>query len=315
MTKIHFTVSQHHYNMIRDHINTITFSHKKDDSVFDISFSTQNLSSGTISVDLDNHPFRTHEGKLLFRPCGHGALIENLNSLEGDIIFLKHIDNVVPDHLKEEICRWRIILGGYLVVLQNQVFDYLRKLPTSEDDARFIGEVFAFARQRLSLMPPAAIMHAAPHEQADYLREELNRPLRVCGVVKNIGEAGGGPFWVEHPDGSHSFQIVETTQVDLTSAAQRSIIASSTHFNPVDLVCGVRDYRGKPFDLRHFVDPETGFITLKSHDGRDLKALEWPGLWNGGMAHWNTVFVEVPRTTFNPVKTVLDLLRQEHQPG
>jgi len=314
MTKIHFTVSKQHYNMILDHINTIISSQKQDKSIFDISLSTQNLSSDVIAVDLEDRPFLTNEGSLLFRPGGHGALIENLNSVEGDIIFLKNIDNVVPDHLKGETCRWRIMLGGYLVVLQNQVFDYLRKLSTSEGDARLIGEIFAFARQRLSLMPPAVIKHAALHEQADYLREKLNRPLRVCGMVKNIGEAGGGPFWVEHPDGSQSLQIVETTQVDLTSAAQRAIIASSTHFNPVDLVCGVRDYRGKPFDLHHFVDPETGFITLKSHDGRDLKALEWPGLWNGSMAHWNTIFVEVPRITFNPVKTVLDLLRQEHQP-
>jgi Domain of unknown function (DUF4301) len=220
----------------------------------------------------------------------------------------------VPDHLKDVTYRYKRALGGYLVHLQQQIFAYLEHLAAGRVDAGLLEEIRTFAQRELAIVVPPGLQHAPRHEQSRFLHERLNRPLRVCGMVRNEGEPGGGPFWVEHPDGSLSRQIVETSQVDTALQEQRALLAASTHFNPVDLVCGVRDYRGQPFDLQHFADPNTGFISHKTYAGRPLKALELPGLWNGAMAYWNTVFVEVPLSTFSPVKTVLDLLRPEHQP-
>ena len=257
--------------------------------------------------------FVTQHGQLLFRPAGHGALLENLQALQGDIIFIKNIDNVVPDRLKAETYLYKKALGGYLVEVQNQVFAYLRQLSTPPVSDKLLRQIFAFARNTLSIVPPPTLKKQTKAEKMAYLKTVLNRPIRVCGMVQNAGEPGGGPFWVQHADGSQSLQIVEMSQVDRQNAAQQAIVAGATHFNPVDLVCGVRDYAGKPFNLMAFTDPNTGFISSKSYDGRELKALELPGLWNGAMAHWNTLFVEVPLSTFNPVKTVLDLLRPQHQ--
>jgi hypothetical protein len=197
--------------------------------------------------------------------------------------------------------------------LQNQIFLYLQILVGESPDERLLKEMFEFAREELFIVPPADLTRKSRAERSAFLANRFNRPLRVCGVVKNTGEPGGGPFWVQHPDNTASLQIIESAQVDMQAADQRASWESATHFNPVILVCGVRDYRGKPFDLRHFTDPETGFIAQKSKDGKVLRALELPGLWNGAMAHWNTVFVEVPLVTFNPVKTVFDLLREAHQ--
>jgi len=286
MANLHFTVSQEHRDAFQDHLNRTRALHETHGTRFRVSFSIQ----------------------------GHGALLENLSEIGGDIIFIKNIDNVAPDRLKAATSKYKRALGGYLVELQDRIFDYLDRLSRSRVEDREIQEIIRFIREVLKVSLPENLDRVTRQEQIRVLTHRLDRPLRVCGMVRNLSEPGGGPFWVEHPGGSLSRQIVEASQVDLSSKEQRAIWESSTHFNPVDLVCGVRNYRGKPFDLLAFRDPETGFISRKYHEGRELKALELPGLWNGGMAKWNTVFVEVPLVTFSPVKTILDLLRKEHQP-
>lgn len=281
---------------------------------YEITFSEQSPATDTIAVDVNNRPFRDRDGRLLFRPGGHGALLRNLNDLRGDMVFLKNVDNVVPDRLKDDAIRYKKALGGYLAELQALLFGYLRRLDGGERDAGLLDEAMEFLRQKFPSAAPVSSHPRSQEEKAGFLVTRLNRPLRVCGMVRNEGEPGGGPFWVRQDDGTLSPQIVESSQVDMKSREQRAIWEASTHFNPVDLVCGVRNYRGEPFDLMSYTDPDTGFISVKSKDGRELKALELPGLWNGAMARWNTVFVEVPSSTFNPVKTVLDLLRPAHQP-
>ncbi|MBN1849920.1 MAG: DUF4301 family protein [Deltaproteobacteria bacterium] len=312
--RLHFTVPGSHLEMIRDHIETATEFFQQPGFTYQITLSTQKPSTDTIAVDMENQPFRDVNGRLEFRPGGHGALLENLQELEGDIVFIKNIDNVVPDRLKSMTYTYKMALGGYLSELQVQIFRYLIRFYQNDTPQKFLDEAFDFIRQRLFIAPPNDILRRPKREKVEFLISKLNRPLRVCGMVKNEGEPGGGPFWVVHPDGTPSMQIVESAQVDMASSKQRAIWESSTHFNPVDLVCGVRDFSGHPFDLKRYRDPDAGFISIKSKEGRDLKALELPGLWNGAMAFWNTVFVEVPIMTFNPVKTILDLLRKEHQP-
>lgn len=271
---IHFTVSHDHLPLFRQHIaNHLKAFEEKYQVRYDITFSEQLSSTDTIAANPDGTAFRTKEGKLLFRPGGHGALIENLNQQDADIIFIKNIDNVVPDKLKKDTTRYKQILGGVLVNEQKRVFEALQNPDLTEEE-----------------------------------RALLNRPIRVCGVVKNTGEPGGGPFLVRDENGHVSCQILESSQI-----ADPQLMAQSTHFNPVDLVCAVKDYEGNPFYLPDFVDPQTGFISNKSKDGKELLALELPGLWNGAMSKWNTIFVEVPISTFNPVKTVNDLLREQHQ--
>jgi len=314
IVRLHFTVSPEHAATIKEYIEKIRGQYERSEVRYDIGFSTQKPSTDTIAVDMDNQPFRDSEGRLLFRPGGHGALLENLSDLNGDIIFIKNIDNVVPDRLKNETYRYKKALGGYLIELQDRIFRYLKQLSSKVGDEGLIKRIFEFAGNKLSIFPTEEILQGTVDNKIEFLISRLNRPLRVCGMVKNVGEPGGGPFWVEHADGTSSVQIVELSQVDMGSAPQKGIWESSTYFNPVDLVCGVRDYLERPFDLDNYVDPNTGLISGKSKEGRELKALELPGLWNGSMAKWNTVFVEVPIITFNPVKTVLDLLRREHQP-
>lgn len=272
--RVHFTVSHEHLALFRHHIaECLPRFEKKFKVKYDITFSEQLPSTDTLAANPDGSPFRTEDGKLFFRPGGHGALIENLNQQEADIVFIKNIDNVVPDHLKKTTVRWKQVLAGVLVEQQRLVFDRLRDPNLSEEE-----------------------------------RTKLRRPIRVCGVVKNTGEPGGGPFIVREKDGSTSYQILESGQI-----ADKALMAKSEFFNPVDIVCALRDETGKPYHLPDYVDPMTGFISHKSSNGKDLLALELPGLWNGAMAHWNTIFVEVPVSTFNPVKTVNDLLREQHQ--
>ena len=313
--RIHFTVSPEHEDLIRAHIMDIRDRHEKHGIKYDLGFSVQKTSTDTIAADMENNPFRDGDGRLLFRPGGHGALLENLNDLKGDILFIKNIDNVVPDRIKQTTYVYKKALGGYLIELQNEIFDHLRRLLSKDIDDLLINEALDFARHKLSIIPSEWVKKGPEDEKIHFLISRLNRPLRVCGMVKNVGEPGGGPFWVEHGDGTISLQIVESSQVNMKSAEQKGIWESSTHFNPVDLVCGVHDYLGDPFNLMNYTDPDTGFISIKSKEGRELKALELPGLWNGAMANWNTVFVEVPIITFNPVKTLMDLLREEHQPA
>jgi len=248
----------------------------------------------------------------VFRPGGHGALLENLNDYQGDIVFISNIDNVVPDHLKSPIVEWRMALGGYLVDLQEKVFHHLQQLHSA--NSTVMNEAENFVRHHLLHQLPASFDDLDLAGKSSQLKHILHRPIRVCGVVPNTGDPGGGPFWVQDADGSQSRQIVEQSQVNPESNSQHELFALATHFNPVDMVCGLRDYQGNPFNLLNFTDPETSFIAQKSYEGRPLKALEWPGLWNGGMSDWITLFVEIPRSTFNPVKTFLDWLHPNHQP-
>ena len=313
LARLHFTVTPEHQAAFCAHLAAVRPRYEKPGVRFDVTFSTQHPSTDTIAVDLQNQPFRDSQGHLLFRPAGHGALLENLHALQGDIVYIKNIDNVVPDCLKAETYLYKKALGGYLVEVQNQVFASLRELSAQRVSDKSVAQILTFARDTLSIVPPPALKKQTRAHKITYLKTMLHRPIRVCGMVQNAGEPGGGPFWVQHADGSQSLQIVEMSQVDMHDTQQKDLLASATHFNPVDLVCGVRDYEGKPFNLLAFTDPKTGFISRKSYDGRELKTLELPGLWNGAMAHWTTLFVEVPLSTFNPVKTVLDLLRPQHQ--
>ncbi len=281
---------------------------------FAVDFSFQHPGTDTVAADADNHPFRDSQGRLVFRPGGHGALLENLGELQGDLVYIKNIDNVVPDRLKEPTILWKKILGGLLVDLQEKIHQHLQQLGQNSDNRQALVGAVEFAISRLGLAIPPKILEWPLDLARDFLARILNRPLRVSGVVENQGEPGGAPFWVQEEDGSLSLQIVEKAQVDFSNPEQRAIFEAATHFNPVDLVCALRDDQGVPYDLSGYVDHEAVFISKKSLEGRELKALELPGLWNGGMARWLTVFVEVPITTFNPVKTVFDLLRPEHQP-
>ena len=314
-TRLHFTVSPEHESLMRHHVDAIGHRVERTVENLDVTFSQQKLSTETIAVDLHNRPFRSADGQLVFRPGGHGALLENLNDTKADIVFIKNIDNVVPDQLKETTYLYKKALGGLLVSVQRQVFAFLETLSHGHLSEEQIHEMASFAQSTLATSIPLEFSKISRQRQITYLIDRFNRPIRVCGMVKNTGEPGGGPFWVRQPDGSLSLQIVEASQVASDSSQQQHTWQSSTHFNPVDMVCGVQDFQGHPFDLTQFSDPDTGFISTKSFEGRELKALELPGLWNGGMAKWNTIFVEVPPITFNPVKTIFDLLRPEHQPG
>lgn len=313
--KLHFTVSPEHRPKFKALIDRVLGSYESLFGVkYDISFSEQKPSTDTIAVNMDNTPFRTNDGSLLFRPAGHGALLSNLNDQSADVVFIKNIDNVVPDRLKDTTIDYKKALAGVLLDFQQKVFAYQTQLETDSSDA-LINEISTFLANQLCTLPSADFTGYSKEEKIAYLKNKLNRPLRVCGMVKNVGEPGGGPFWAENADGTTSLQVVESAQIDLANAAQKEIFDKATHFNPVDLICSMKDYKGNKFDLLQFRDPQTGFITQKSQSGKDLKAQELPGLWNGSMSDWNTLFVEVPLITFNPVKTVNDLLRKEHQPA
>ena len=311
---VHFTVSPVHQRAVQQHIEEARRKLGRPAVTWIIGCSIQKPSTDTIAVAMDNSPFRDSHGNLLFRPAGHGALLSNLRELHGDVVFIKNIDNVLPDHLKETSSKCKEMLGGLLVSLQDTVFSFLAQLESDTVSSASLKRITEWARHSLALTLPDEWSTRTNAQQTQWLFKWLNRPLRVCGMVPNVNHPGGGPFWVEQDDGTISLQIVESSQVDPDSPTQQDIFASSTHFNPVDMVCGIRDYQGKPFNLDQFVDPDAGFIAQKSYEGRELKALELPGLWNGGMAKWHSVFVEVPRETFNPVKTLLDLLLPEHQP-
>ena len=310
---VHFTVSHDHLPLFRQRVAERQAYYEKTFGVkYDITFSEQKPSTDTIAANPDGTPFRNADGSLLFRPGGHGALIENLNDIDADVIFVKNIDNVVPDRLKADTVRWKQIIAGVLVGMQQRAFDYLKVLESGHYNHEKIEEIIRFVQRELGCRK-ADIKQLEDAELVCYLQKKLNRPMRVCGVVKNVGEPGGGPFLAYNADGTVSLQILESSQIDTANADYMKMFAAGTHFNPVDLVCATKDFRGKPFDLRQYVDPQTGFISSKSKNGHELKALELPGLWNGAMSDWNTIFVEVPLTTFNPVKTVNDLLRDSHQ--
>jgi hypothetical protein len=309
---IHFTVTPEHLILFKKRVSLIQGKYEKlYNVIFNISYSIQKSSTDTIAVKLNNEPFRSNDNKLLFRPGGHGALIENLNEINASIIFIKNIDNVVPDHLKNETVIYKKAIGGLLIKVRNQVFDFLKRINKGENSESFVKEICDFYKKYFFVEIQISTNKS---KIIDELKAILNRPIRICGMVKNLGEPGGGPFWVKDANSGASLQIIESSQIDYSNDIQLNIFKKASHFNPVDLVCSVKDFERKKFNLTEFIDPNTGFISKKSKDGMDLKALELPGLWNGAMAYWNTIFVEVPIITFNPVKTVNDLLRKEHQP-
>ena len=312
---IHFTVSPEHQALFEQLVAEKVGAYEDKFSVkYDISFSVQKPSTDTIAANPDNTPFRDKAGNLLFRPGGHGALIENLNDVDADVIFIKNIDNVVPDSFKSATIIYKKLIAGVLVSLQKKIFNYLNLIDTGKYTKAQVEEMIHFLQDELCIRRPD-IKQLEDGELILYIKNKLNRPIRVCGMVKNVGEPGGGPFLAVNPDGSISPQILESSQIDMNDPQKKALFEQGTHFNPVDLVCAVKNYKGEKFDLPRYVDKNTGFISSKSKDGRELKALELPGLWNGAMSDWVTVFVEVPIETFNPVKTVNDLLRREHQQG
>ncbi len=310
---LHFTVAHDFQSAVREHMDRAKRRFASLETDFEVGLSVQSRSTDTIAVDLKDRPFRTRNGRLLFRPGGHGALLRNLNDLRADIVFVKNVDNVVPDRAKADTGLFKQALGGVLVGLQERAFEFLRAMESDSPNQELVAAVQEFAERDLNLRFPPGFANWSLEERRHRLFNKLNRPLRVCGVVQNQGEPGGGPFWVSEPDGSESLQIVELHQVDHDNHDQHAVWRSSEFFNPVDVVCAVRDCWGRPFNLMEYRDPDTAFISTKSYGGRELKALELPGLWNGSMARWTTVFVEVPVSTFNPVKSVVDLLRPEHQ--
>lgn len=316
VSRVHFTLSPEHESAVRSLLEAVIPKYEALlETRFSVGLSTQDPSTDTLAADPQGLPFRTADGDLVFRPGGHGALLSNLNALEADLVFLKNIDNVVPDRLKGETVLWKKLLAGYLADLQREVFARMDRLEAGVGGEE-LGRIVDFCTARVNVVLPEGFGGWARERQRSFLAGKLDRPLRVCGMVRNEGEPGGGPFWVDDPDGSGgSLQIIEESQIDGRDPAQLSHWRSASYFNPVDLVCAIRDRRGKKYDLDRFVDQRTAAISRKSEKGRELLALERPGLWNGSMAFWNTIFVEVPLATFNPVKTVYDLLRPQHLPA
>lgn len=309
---VHFTVSEEHLQLFQLLVaaRKINYEQKLGAS-FSVTYSIQKPSTDTIAVDMNNEPFREEDGSVVFRPGGHGALIENLNDINSDIIFVKNVDNVVPDKLKTNEAHYKKLLAGILITVQQRAFDYLKRLDSADVSSDELSEILAFTKDELFICHKGSF--ATDDDLKKYLRTKLDRPFRVCGMVKNVGEPGGGPFIVVNADGTTSPQILESSQIDKNNPEAMNAFKSGSHFNPVDLVCGVKCYQNNKFNLTSYVDKNTGFISHKSKNGKELKALELPGLWNGAMSEWNTIFVEVPVSTFNPVKTVNDLLRPEHQ--
>ncbi|MBO4504725.1 MAG: DUF4301 family protein [Bacteroidales bacterium] len=301
---LHFTVSPQHQAGFEALLDRVVPLYEKQYGVkYHIDFSIQDPATDTVAAELDNSPFRDEKGDLLFRPAGHGALIHNMDKLDADVVFVKNIDNVITEERVEPTVRYKKALAAHLLQLQARTFQYLRLLEAGEVDDMMLCEILDFAESDLMISLGEDVTR-------EMLYDKLNRPIRVCGMVKNEGEPGGGPFWVTNADGETSLQIVESSQIDKNDPEQMDIMTHATHFNPVDMVCGLKDYKGNRFDLTRYVDPATGFISSKSYGDRTLKALELPGLWNGAMSRWITIFVEVPIETFNPVKTVFDLLRR-----
>ena len=332
------TISPEHQHLFEEAYAEVKADYEAKYGVkYDITFTFQDKATDTVAVDVDNNPFRTETDSLLFRPAGHGALIYNLNAIKEEIVSIKNIDNVANERLLPQTAMWKKVLLGKALELRDTLHGYLRELDAvcnpiqgsrnttvgvpgydpvyddlcaSEEAVALCDDIEAFLNDTLCIQMPVA---ETPKERVEALRAKLNRPVRVAGMVKNHGEPGGGPFIIAGKDGSTSLQVLESVQINMSDEHARNALASATHFNPVDIVCCLHDYKGRSFDLLKYVDEDAGFISSKSYQGRELKALELPGLWNGAMSDWNTMFVEVPLETFNPVKVVLDLLRPAHQ--
>ncbi|MEL0454991.1 DUF4301 family protein [Flavobacteriaceae bacterium SZ-1-7] len=313
-SNLHFTVSEaHHEYFLKELKKVIKRLEAETQTTFNVAFSYQKKATETIALTTKDEVYRKEDGSILFRPAGHGALLENLNDLDSDLIFIKNIDNIVVSSRNVEVSRYKKLLAGVLLEAQETVFAYLNKLDEGDPGETELKIMILFLRYRLNTPVPEDIDDFSIGDKIAFLKEKLNRPIRVCGMVKNEGEPGGGPFWVRDKDGKVSLQIVEFAQINFSKKHQQELVYKATHFNPTDLVCAVKNYKGKKFDLKQFVDPEAAFITMKTQNGTDIQALELPGLWNGSMAYWSSIFVEVPVETFNPVKTVNDLLKPAHQ--
>lgn len=311
---LHFTVSEEYVPRFKDRLAKVSRVFEKMFNVkYKVTFSIQKPSTDTVSIDEKGELVRDDKGKILFRPGGHGALIHNVNDIKADIIFIKNIDNVSPDRSKADTVKYKKLLAGTLFEIQSKVFEHLDLLDKRGITEAQLDETEMFIENSLGYKKADRLQFKDKRARIKYLRNILDRPIRVCGMVKNEGEPGGGPFWVKTADGSCRLMIIESAQINLKDKEQKKIFEHSTHFNPVDLVCGTKNYKGKRFDLMDFVDTNQGFITTKSYKGKDIRVQELPGLWNGAMAEWITVFVEVPLTTFTPVKTVFDLRRTEHR--
>ncbi len=315
IVRMHLTVSPDHLDGFQTEAARILPKVEQETGVsIDLSFSFQKTETDTIAVDLNNEPFRFEDGSLLFRPGGHGALIRNLDALDGDIVFVSNIDNVAPDRLKNARVKQKQVLGGVMLEVRSKIFYYLNQLNgTDKLEKTRLDSMVSYLHERLGIAIPEMLESWDVNQMKKWLNDTLNRPIRVCGMVRNEGEPGGGPFYVRSESGEISLQIVESSQIDLEDPVKAELLSRSTHFNPVDLVCSLRDYKGDKFNLAAFVDDNTGFISEKSMGGKSLKAQELPGLWNGSMAGWLTLFVEVPVESFSPVKTVFDLVRKEHR--
>lgn len=312
--KLHFTVSEQHEEMFnKEFAESGPRVSKATGIKYEVDYSFQKSSTDTLAVDMNNNPFRNDDGSVLFRPGGHGALIQNLNDQDADVIFIKNIDNVAVMEDAKAVADSKKVLAGVLIKEQEKAFLYAAELDKGEVADDKVAEIKTFLMERLNVRFSNDFDSKSKSDQLNILKSKINRPIRICGMVKNEGEPGGGPFWINNVKGEVSLQIIESAQIDMDNEQQANIMKNSTHFNPVDLVCGVRNYKGEKFDLLKFVDNKQGFITSKTKDGKELKALELPGLWNGAMAFWNTIFVEVPLVTFNPVKSVVDLLKESHQ--
>ncbi|MFI1772933.1 DUF4301 family protein [Thalassobellus citreus] len=313
-SNLHFTVSEQHHDYFNSELNKIkTDLGQKTNTAFNVSYSYQNQATETVALKNDGEVFRNEDGSILFRPAGHGALLENLNKLNNDIVFIKNIDNIVVVKTNIEVSEYKKLLAGVLVEIQEEAFKFLNQLDSDLVSENDMLKIAMFLTNKLNVSIDTEFDDFASEAKINYLKDKLNRPIRVCGMVKNEGEPGGGPFWVKDENGNISLQIVEFAQIDIDNNEQADIVKNATHFNPTDLVCGVKNYKGEKFNLLDFVDHEAAFITMKTQNGIDIKALELPGLWNGSMAYWNSIFVEVPLETFNPVKTVNDLLKDPHQ--
>ena len=304
------TISPEHQHLFEEAYAEVKAAYEAKYGVkYDICFTFQDKATDTVAVDVENKPFRTETDSLLFRPAGHGALIYNLNNIKDEVVSIKNIDNVANERLLPETAKWKKVLLGKALELRDTLHGYLRQLDAEVTPA-LCDEIEAYLETTLCVTLP---------ETADFdarvaaIRAKLDRPVRVAGMVKNQGEPGGGPFIIAEKDGSTSLQVLESVQINMSDEHAKNALASATHFNPVDIVCCLHNYKGESFDLLKYVDQDAGFISSKSYQGRELKALELPGLWNGAMSNWNTLFVEVPLETFNPVKVVLDLLRPAHQ--
>lgn len=312
---LHFTISENHKERFSALLERIQANYEKQYGCkYKIDFSVQKSSTDTIAVNRDNVPARDDKGLLIFRPSGHGALIENLNEIDADIIFIKNIDNVIHDKYKATTYKYKKSLGGILMTLRNKVFDYLQRLSSDDLDNVNLSDIIEFCEKELAIQVKSEAEFENRQLYIDYLISILDRPIRICGMVKNESQPGGGPFWIRNSKGEVSLQIVESAQVNMKDELQKEMFNKATHFNPVDIVCSVKRFNGDKFDLTNFVDYETGFITEKTQKAQILKVQELPGLWNGSMSKWISIFVETPLETFTPVKIVNNLLDSGHCP-